>query len=166
MLLSHSRAHHAPYPQVHPRIIQRIVEIREHPPENLQRRPGPRAILYYLPRDQELQAQRLSLPRSTRTIWRVLRKFGCILDAPHRSRRLQERPDPMEEIQLDFKDATSVPPDPLGKQQHVVEVLNFVDAGTSTWLQAEARADFHAETANARRRRLPSPIWVSALYDL
>jgi hypothetical protein len=72
----------------------------------------------------------------------------------------------MEEIQLDFKDATSVPPDPLGKQQHVVEVLNFVDAGTSTWLQAEARTDFHAETANARRRRLPSPIWVSALHDL
>ncbi len=67
VLLSHSRAHHAPYPQVHPRIIQRIVEIREHPPENLQRTPGPRAILYYLPRDQELQAQRLSLPRSTRT---------------------------------------------------------------------------------------------------
>jgi hypothetical protein len=45
VLLSHSRAHHTPYPQVHPRIIQRIVEIREHPPENLQRTPGPRAIL-------------------------------------------------------------------------------------------------------------------------
>jgi hypothetical protein len=68
------------------------------------------------------------------------------------------RPDPMEEIQLDFKDATSVPPDPVGKQQPVVEGLNFVDAGTSSWLQAEARTDFHAETANARRRRLPSPI--------
>jgi len=27
VLLSHSRAHHTPYPQVHPRIIQRIVEI-------------------------------------------------------------------------------------------------------------------------------------------
>jgi hypothetical protein len=72
----------------------------------------------------------------------------------------------MEEIQLDFKDATSVPPDPDGKQQHVVEVLNFVDAGTSTWLQAEARTDFHAETANARRRPLPSPLWASALHDL
>ena len=53
----------------------------------------------------------------------------------------------MEEIQLDFKDATSVPPDPDGKQQHVVEICNFVDAGTSTWLMAEARSDFHAETA-------------------
>jgi hypothetical protein len=45
------------------------------------------------------------------------------------------------------KDATSVPPDPDGKQQHMVEILNFVDAGTSTWLMAEARTDFHAETA-------------------
>ncbi len=67
VMLSHSRAHHTPYPRVHPRIIQRIVEIREHPPENLQRTPGPRAILNYLHRDQELQAQRLPLPRSTRT---------------------------------------------------------------------------------------------------
>jgi hypothetical protein len=45
------------------------------------------------------------------------------------------------------KDASSVPPDPDGKQQHRVEILNFVDAGTSTWLMAEARTDFHAETA-------------------
>jgi hypothetical protein len=127
--------------------VQRIVEIREQPPENRKLTPGPRAILYYLHRDQELQAQGVSLPRSTRTVWRILRQLGCILDAPHRHHRPQERPDPLEEIQLDFKDATSVPPDPDGKQQHVVEVLNFVDAGTSTWLQAEARTDFHAETA-------------------
>ena len=40
-----------------------------------------------------------------------------------------------------------------------------VDAATSTWLQAEARTDFHAETANARRRPLPSPLWASALHD-
>jgi hypothetical protein len=103
--------------------------------------------VYYLHPDQTLQAQRLSLPRSTRTIWRILRKFGCILDAPGRHHRPQDRPDPMEEIQFDFKNATSVPPDPDGKQQHVLEVLNFVDAGTSTWLQAKARTDFHTETA-------------------
>ena len=52
----------------------------------------------------------------------------------------------MEEIQLDFKDATSVPPDPDGKQQQM-EICNFVDAGTSTWLMAQARSDFNAETA-------------------
>ena len=45
------------------------------------------------------------------------------------------------------KDATTVPADPDGKRQHVVEVLNFVDAGTSILLSAQAQADFHAETA-------------------
>jgi hypothetical protein len=125
VLLSRSRAHHTPYPQVHPRIIQRIVEIREQPPENLQRTPGPRAILSYLHRDQELLAQGMKPPRSTRTIWHVLRKLGYILDAAGRHRRPQERPDPMEEIQIDFKDASSVPPDPAGKQQHVVEICNL-----------------------------------------
>lgn len=45
------------------------------------------------------------------------------------------------------KDATTVPADPDGKRQHVVEVLNFVDAGTSILLSAQAHADFHAETA-------------------
>jgi hypothetical protein len=32
---------------------------------------------------------------------------------------------------MDCKDASTVPADPQGKQQHVVEVLNFVEAGTS-----------------------------------
>jgi transcriptional regulator with XRE-family HTH domain len=91
VLLSHSRAHRTPYPHVHPCIIQRIAQIREQPPENLQRTPGPRAILYYLHRDQELQVQGQSLPRSTRTIWRILRKLGYILDAPHRPRRPRDR---------------------------------------------------------------------------
>lgn len=101
VLLSHSRAHHTPSPQVYPRIVQRIVEIREHPPENLQRTPGPRAILYSLHRDREVLAQSSSLPRSTRTIWRILRQQGCIQDTPRRHHRPQDRPEPMEEIQLD-----------------------------------------------------------------
>jgi hypothetical protein len=99
-------------------------------------------------------------------VFRILRKFGCILDAPRRHHRSQDRPHPMEEIQLDFKDATSVPPDPDGKQQHVVEICNFVDAGTSTWLMAEARSDFHAETANARRGAFPHPVRAPLSNDL
>jgi hypothetical protein len=45
------------------------------------------------------------------------------------------------------KDVSSVPADPGGKQQHVVEVFNFVDAGTSILLDAQVQADFHAQTA-------------------
>lgn len=34
-----------------------------------------------------------------------------------------------------------------GKRQHVIEVCNFVDAGTSIALWAQAREDFHEQTA-------------------
>jgi hypothetical protein len=87
------------------------------------------------------------LLRATRTIWKILRQLGLILDPPERMRKLLEPRGPLQEVQADFKDATTVPADPEGKQQHVVEVLNFVDAGTSILLSAQAHADFHAETA-------------------
>jgi hypothetical protein len=44
------------------------------------------------------------------------------------------------------KSVSSVPADPAGKQQHVVEVFHFVDAGTSILLSAQVSADFHAQT--------------------
>jgi hypothetical protein len=55
----------------------------------------------------------------------------------------------LEEIQMDFKDIGSVSPEqsPQGKRQHGVEVWNFVDAGTSIALWAQAREDFHEQTA-------------------
>src|SRR5256884_7250004 len=50
---------------------------------------------------------------------------------------------------MDFKDVGSVSPEQRsqGKRQHVVEVCNFVDAGTSIALSAQAREDFHEPTA-------------------
>jgi transposase InsO family protein len=147
VLFSRSRAPHTPPPPPVWRLVQRIIEIRTCPPENLQRTPGPRAILYYLHRDAELAANAIVPPRSTRTIWKILRKLGYILDPPERTRRPQEPREPLQEVQMDFKDASTVPADPEGKRQHVVEVLNFVDAGTSILLSAQPHADFHAETA-------------------
>lgn len=147
VLHARSYASIPPPPTIHPRIIERIVEMRESPPEHLQRVPGPKALLYYLPRDPELQALGAPLPRSTRTIWKILRQQGCILDEPTRRRKPLEPREPLEEVQIDFKDASTVPADPQGKQQHVVEVLNFVDAGTSILLSAQTHQDFHAETA-------------------
>jgi hypothetical protein len=67
--------------------------------------------------------------------------------APHRTHHPLERPAPGSHWQLDFKDASTVPPDPDGKQQHVVEVLNTVDASTSSLLNAQARSDFTMSTA-------------------
>jgi Integrase core domain len=53
----------------------------------------------------------------------------------------------MQHWQLDCKDAASVPADPHGKQQHVVETLNVIDVGTSVLLAAHVAPDFTAETA-------------------
>jgi len=47
------------------------------------------------------------------------------------------------------KDVGTVSPEQSsqGKRQHVVEVCNFVDAGTSIALLAQAKEDFHEQTA-------------------
>jgi hypothetical protein len=61
------------------------------------------------------------------------------------------QPDLLEEVQVDFKDiGGSASPDPgtsRGKRQHLIEVCNFVDAGSSRLLLAQVHQDFHAETA-------------------
>jgi hypothetical protein len=147
-LHSRSRARHTPPPSIasQPVVVQRILEIRLEPPENLQRIPGPEAILYYVHRDPALQRAGVRLPRSQTTIWKILRQAGCIEKDRRRKSRPLELRQPGEEVQFDLKDASSVPADPEGKRQHVVEIANFVDAGTSIWLHREVRGDFDAET--------------------
>ncbi len=146
VLRSRSRARKHPPPPFAPQVIDRILEIRDHPPDNLQRTPGPKTILYYLARDPGLLAQHLRLPRSTRTVWQILRHHGRIALPGERRHTPVERPAPMTAWQLDFKDVSTVPADPEGKQQHVVEVLNTVDVGSSILVNAQPRADFTAET--------------------
>ncbi|MFL5587803.1 MAG: hypothetical protein ACJ8DI_09115 [Ktedonobacteraceae bacterium] len=70
-----------------PRVETCIVEMRLSPPEHLGRTPGPRALLSYLPRDPVLQAAGVRLPRSSRTVWKRLRKTGCIVPKPQRELR-------------------------------------------------------------------------------
>jgi transposase InsO family protein len=149
VLVSHSRAHKTPYPTWDALVKRRIEQIRLLPPEGLQRTPGPKAIAYYLPRDAELQARGCQLPRSTSTIWKLLTQLGLIATDSSVKHRQEPLHEPLEEVQVDFKDVSSVRPDPggEGKQQHVVEVCNFVDAGTSILLSAQTHENFHAETA-------------------
>jgi transposase InsO family protein len=146
-LHSRSRARHTPPASIasQPAVVQRILEIRLAPPENLQRIPGPEAILYYLHRDPALQQADVRLPRSQTTIWKILRQAGCIEQDRRRKPRSLEPRQPGEEVQFDLKDASSVPADPDGKRRHVVEIANFVDAGTSIWLHHQVRSDFDAE---------------------
>jgi len=147
VLHSRSRARHTPPASIasQPAVVQRILEIRTDPPENLQRVPGPEAILYYLHRDPALQRAGMRLPRSQTTIWKILRQAGCIQQDRRRKPKPLELRQPGEEVQFDLKDASSVPADPEGKRQHVVEIANFVDAGTSIWLHREVGSDFDAE---------------------
>ena len=148
VLHSRSRARHIPPASIasQPAVVKRILEIRLEPPENLQRVPGPEAILYYVHRDPALQRAAVRLPRSQTTIWKILRQAGCIEEDRRRKPKPLELRQPGEEVQFDLKDASSVPADPEGKRQHVVEIANFVDAGTSIWLHREVRGDFDAET--------------------
>src|SRR6266852_5988052 len=144
VLHSRSRARKHPPECISPTVTDRILQMRDAPPEGLQGTPGPKAILYYLPRDEQLQGERL--PRSSRTIYRILQQAGRIAHRlPHRQEE-RARPAPMSRWELDFKDAATVPAAPEGKRQHVVEVLNTVDEGTSVLVDAQVGADFHAET--------------------
>jgi hypothetical protein len=147
VLWSRSRARHTPLVKTHPLVIERLLALRDTLPATLHRTPGPRALQYYLAQDADLVAQRLTPPRSTRTIWQILRKYGRILPRVSHHTEPLDRPPPLTAWQLDFKDAATVPADADGKVRHVVEVLNTVDTGTSILLDAQVRGDFVADTA-------------------
>ena len=142
----HSRARHTPPSTTHPLVVQTILAIRDQPPEGLRRVPGPEAIHYYLERDAALQFFQLPIP-SCKTIYRILKAHQRIPERKKPVHEPLERPPPMSAWQIDFKDVSSVPADPEGKRQHVVETLNIIDTGTSVLLDAHVRADFTAETA-------------------
>ena len=111
--------------------------------------PGPRTILFFLQRDPEALALGVPLPRSTRTIWKVLRAHGRIAtDLPHQHRPL-DPPAPLAEVQADFTDIGTIPAEPEGKRLHAVEACLFEEVGRSPVPSVEIRSDFHAETARS-----------------
>src|SRR5579872_7076345 len=91
-------------------------------------------------------AQHHSLSQRAR-VFQMLRRNDPIVHSARPVHQPQERPTPMSSWQIDFKDASTVPADPYGKQQHVVEILNVVDMGTSIVVAAHVHANFHAQTA-------------------
>jgi transposase InsO family protein len=84
---------------------------------------------------------------SRKTIYRILKVNDRIAQPSKPFHQPVERPAPMTCWHIDFKDVSSVPADPDGKKQHVVETLNIIDMGTSILLDAHVRPDFTAETA-------------------
>jgi len=145
-----SRARKHPPQRIDPSIEALILSVRDEPPEGLRRTPGPKAILYYLPRQVTLWQSHLRLPTSTRTIYQILQRHQRIA---HRSPRSPQsdlpRAAPLQCWQIDFKDVSTVvddPQEPTGKKQHVAEAFNIIDEGTSILLWSQVRTDFTAET--------------------
>src|SRR2546430_1686579 len=101
VLRGFSRAPHHPPPRLDPQVVDRLLEIRDDPPEGLGRTPGPKAILYYLSRDETLKEMQLRLPKSTRTIHRILHENGRIASRLPTFTDPIERPPPMQHWQLD-----------------------------------------------------------------
>jgi hypothetical protein len=134
--------------KVKPEVIQRILDIRDNPPEKLQRIPGPDTILYYLHRQTDLQDAGYYLPTSSRTIWQILVAHGRIARPAPCEHQPVERPIPDGVWAIDYKDISTVPGDPSGidKKRHAVEALNIVDEGTSRLIDTQVRSDFTAET--------------------
>lgn len=148
--LGQSRARKQPPERIAPEIEAEILAIRDEPPEGLRRTPGPKAILYYLPRRLTLWQSHLRLPTSTRTVYEILKRNQRIAPRPRRPEPSDlPRPAPLSCWQIDLKDVSTVeddPVEPTGKRQHVAEAFNIVDEGTSILLWSEVRTDFTAET--------------------
>ncbi len=136
-------------PPAPPRVVEHILAIRDAPPAQLQRVPGPRAIRSSLAQDAALLASGERLPRSTTTTWQVLRRHGRIARRPARAHEPLDPPPPMTRWQRDCKDVSSVPAALGGKRQHVVEARNGVDGGTSILVEAQVRDDCTEETTLA-----------------
>ncbi len=136
-----------PPPRLSQVVIDRSLAIRANPPQNLNRLPGPKAILYYLQQEATTTLQGERLPRATRTIWQILRQHQRIVSPHRQAHHPVSRPEPMQSWQLDCKAASTVPPAADGKQQHLVAVLDGVDGGTSILIAAAARPDFTMATA-------------------
>jgi hypothetical protein len=130
-------------------VVERILALRDKPSNLLRRVPGPRTLLALLHHDPEALALVLPLPRSSRTVWQVLRRSGRIEADLPRFHQPLELPAPLDEVQADFTDVGTVPPDPFGKRQHAVEALLFEDVGRRHVLYSAISANFHAETALA-----------------
>jgi hypothetical protein len=101
VLCSHSRARKTPPPDWDAQVLQRIEEIREHPPANLQRVPGPKTILYYLQHDPSLQQLGYPLPQAASTVWRLLHRPGLLTPASQRKHEPEPLCAPLEEVQVD-----------------------------------------------------------------
>jgi transposase-like protein len=122
-------------------VEERIVELRLGLSEVFHRVVGPRTILAYL---RTLGGEQ-RWPRSTATIWRVLRRRQLIRSPPPVVRHPVVRPTPGLHWELDYCTIAQQTPDAPDKRQNGLEVLSMVDCGSSAVIATRTRADYDAE---------------------
>jgi integrase-like protein len=110
-----------------------ILDLRDQLKEKYGRVVGPKTILYHLNQDTALK--RVYVPRSTRTIWQVLKEGGRIRTRLREHYPL-ERPEPMQHWEMDF-----------GQLGDTFEFLSVVDRGTSILVDTQTQPHYTAETA-------------------
>jgi transposase InsO family protein len=130
-----SRAPKTRSKQLGPLVRDAILSLRDQLQAVYRRVVGPKTILYHLHQDTLLKQQAAFIPRSSGTIWRVLKEGGRI---PTRVREHHpiERPTPMTHWEMDFGQ--------LGGQ---IEFFTVVDRGTSILVDTQTDQHFNAETA-------------------
>ncbi|HRF96963.1 MAG TPA: hypothetical protein PLZ51_17265, partial [Aggregatilineales bacterium] len=89
-LKSHSRAPKTPPKRFDEKVIDTILRLRDDPPEEIQFTPGPRTILTYLHRDEQLKTY--TLPQSQTTVWKILDAYRRIPRKPTFEHHPFERP--------------------------------------------------------------------------
>jgi hypothetical protein len=147
VLYSQSRARKIRPEPYHPAVIERILQLRDEPPEAVPRRLGATTILYYLHQDPALQVSQHRLPRSTSTIWKILNENQRLLRPVKLERQPFERPEPMDTWEIDFTDVRTATATASDKHGHQVEAFAVVDRGTSILVDLQASDNYHAQTA-------------------
>lgn len=125
----------------HPWVIEAVLSLRVSLSEQYHRKAGARLILYHLHKDPALQNIKALLPRSTKTIYKILKTGGLIQPQKPIIHIPVERPAPLEEWELDFAQTA------YWGGENGAEILVTIDRGTSILLQATARSRFHAHSA-------------------
>lgn len=128
-------------PSVDPLVVEAILGLRDSLPEHYHRRAGAELILYHLHRDERLKAGGYWLPRSSKTIRRILKAHGRIQPKTVIVHVPIERPAPMVEWELDFAETRQV------GGENGAEFLVVIDRGSSILVHTEAKSAFHAHTA-------------------
>lgn len=121
--------------RVVPVVRDAILSLRDELKAHYGRVVGAKPILYHLHRDPVLRQRAVHLPRSTRTIWRILKEAGRIPTRVQEHHPL-ERPEPMLHWEMDF-----------GQVSDALEFLSVVDRGTSILVDTQTQKHYNAETA-------------------